>query len=93
MTSEPRSDPPFLMLVAGGGNCVRLPEGWSIVVRQGDEEGAAVAVGEGGPEFARIDVDDVGPGADVAIWVHVLADGTTVQTGPGVPPWWDGQPQ
>jgi hypothetical protein len=88
LEADPQIDPEFVMPVAGGGLCVRLPPAWSMRARD-----FVLPDGSAGPVLGRISDDDVPAGKRVAIWVRVLADGVTVQTGRGVPPWWSGQPQ
>jgi hypothetical protein len=87
LTIDPMPEPFFAMDVAGGGLCVRLAPHWTVFVNEGD----VVAPGARGRERARIRSPAVNAG-EVAIWVHVLAD-ETVQTGFGVPAWWQGDLQ
>ena len=84
--TDPERDPAMLVPVAGGGNCNRLALPWTLVVSVDDGDLAA-------QEVARLTSADLQPLPEVAVWVHVLADGATVQTGTGIPPWWAGQPQ
>lgn len=88
LEADPQISPPFIMPVAGGGLCARLSVPWSMQVRD-----LVLPDGAAGPVLGRIGDVDVPEAKRVAIWVRVLADGTTVQTGAGVPPWWQGQPQ